>query len=212
MKGTINWDKMDSLGWIQDNSAIESIIRKHNLEVSELLPDHPDFRLGRYWLETCGTHSAINCLEAIGKIPETISGIWLPRLPDILSLFMNDPNNAELLQEAEHDFDPSTGMGNEYSMLYPISVKSVFGVELQYDTNKDWQHWIDIVSDGHSIQFCSINPGHYRAIVAFDETTNEFIVVDPWKGNPGLKGQDWWQYRMNQEEFDSNVKSYAIIY
>jgi len=209
MKGTLNWDRMSDLSWVQDNSAIESIIRKHNIEVSSLLPDHTDIsHLGRFWLETCGCHSAVNCLEAIGKAD--ISSVI--RKPDILAVFMNDPHNGPKLHGVDSNYDPSVGMGNEYATLYPFSVSSVFGFLPEYRNSGDWQTLVELVSEGHAIQFCTINPGHYKAIVAYDEDNDEFVVVDPWKGNPELVGKNWFEDRLTKGEYETNVRPYFIVY
>ena len=60
------------------------------------------------------------------------------------------------------------------------------------------------------VQLCFKNPGHFIAYVTYDEDTDETIYNDPWPDRfPDGNG---FTRRMIKQEYDSNVKGFAIIY
>ena len=84
--GCINAPCLDpnkkSLFWLQTRSSWESALKAHAIELINSTS-------GKDWLETCGSHSAVNCLTAVNPDPSTLEshgpGGDTPRVPDVLT-------------------------------------------------------------------------------------------------------------------------------
>lgn len=202
MQGCRNTAKMPGLAYVQcwkgkPNSAIEAIIRKEliaaqNAEDSAGEPSELDISLPRFWLETCGTHTAANCCAAIALDPAawiakfSTPGGALMRPPDQLALWINEPNVVATLADSLPGVDLNNVMANEYRQLYPIAVRNVFGFEAVHILSESWDGTVQHVKDGSSVMLglskdwkTGAPLGHFIGAYAFDETTNELLYADP---------------------------------
>lgn len=162
------------------------------------------------WLETCGPTAAVNCLGALGAdLTITCPGRYRPQPEEVLADYLNDPANYGALRAARPDVDPSEIQGNRVPQDYPVAVREVFGVRVQYLESLGWLGVVGQIRAGHSVQICLIKPGHYLAAVAWDEVTNELIYHDSW---PARVGGDGFCRRMSRDAYEGNVRPYVIIY
>jgi hypothetical protein len=100
--------------------------------------------------------------------------------------------------------------GNEIAQYYTVAVPAVFGVSCSFAFGGDFRAVAPLVQNGKAVQVCLIKPGHYIAVVAYDDVARELIYNDPWPGR--FKDGNGFNRRMGESEFKSNVKSYRIVY
>ena len=189
IRGVRLWNDRKTFS-IQTNNAVEAILRR--------LSDD-----GRGYLESCGPTSAINILDAMGvetRSPSVTGAIIQPE--DFLTLWMNDPANRPT-------GTPDTRPTNEYAAAYPNAIEKIFGVKVTFITKPKYESISALVSSGQGAMLCLITPGHFIAVVAYDEDTQELIYRDPW---PARTKTDGFNLRMGRAEFESNVKPYAVIF
>ena len=196
-----------SLYFVQTRSPIEAILKAH---------DSQNFNTtdAKYWLETCGPHSMANAVLAVAPDPSIYDvktpGGWVPRMPDLATLFFNGPQQIPAFQKLLPDTDFDTALENEYLALYPTACAALFGVRCQYKASHTWQDLIDAMKAGQSVQIVLTKPGHFLAVVGYDDQTNELVYIDPDDRRQPADG--WWRARIGQAEHDSNVKPWVCIY
>lgn len=201
IRGTKRWDDRGTFS-VQTNNAVETILSK------KLQKDSRGVPVG--WLEDCGPTAAVNVLESMGvaTMVKTPGG-WIAQPEDALAMWFNDPRNYSEMKKARADIDPGQYLGNEVPQFYPSAVKAVFGVVGMYTEGQSFE-WIgSLVSSGVGAMICLKNPGHYLAVVAYDDVKKELIYRDSW---PGRTGTDGFNLRMSPSEFKSNVKPFVIVF
>ena len=200
-KGTTHWEDRNTFS-VQTNNAIETILSK------KLPKDSRDIPIG--WLEDCGPTAAINVLESMGKVVSVRTfGGWFPQSEDVLALWFSDPRNYKEQRTARPGLNPVDVLGNEVPQYYPAAIRSVFGETAMYVEGQSFDWIASMVYSGVGFMICLKDPGHYLAVVAYDNVANQLIYRDPW---PGRTGTDGFNLRMGIEEFKKNVKSFCIIF
>ena len=181
----------------QDNNPTEEQLRKHGI---------------KSYLETCGPTAALNCISALGHNTD------LDNLPgeviqpeEVLSDFLNDPKNYDDLRNIRPSLNPASIPGGRVPQYYPWAVKVLFNVVCEFKWNMTFDSVSFDVSKGKAIQICFENPGHYVAVLAYDDVKDELIYNDPWSGNPMNKNGGF-NERLSRREFIDNVKNYFLIY
>jgi len=220
IQGTRNWRNMKRLGYVQcradgdygPNAAVEQMLAKHNAATYQTPTSNRD-----NWLETCGSHTAANLTVAIHPDPQTwlegfkVPGGALVRPPDVLTMWMNTPENAEDIN-AGAALDPAKmpSMANEYRALFPYCVRRVFGVEAEYHLSVGFADAKSAVLAGYGVML-GLNIGHFIGAYAYDDATDELIYVDP---DPHFHIADgnWWAARMGQKEYSSTVSDSFVVF
>lgn len=178
---------------VQTNNSIESILKK---------------AAAPHWLETCGPTSAVNCLDALGwSTAITLPGGGTVQPEDVLTLWMNDLKNAGLQKAERPDVDPATYLDNEIPQYYPVALSRVFGARAEFNPSITFASVGARMSLYQAVMICLKSPGHFLAVVAFDDATHELIYRDSW---PGRTGSDGFNLRMGSEEFTANVQPFAV--
>jgi len=188
IKGTKYWDNRKTFS-VQTNNAIENLLRLWSGK-------------DKGFLESCGPTSAINVLESMGHPVAIMSPAMAMVQPeDFLTIWMNDPKNAPGFK--------TEAPVNEYPRAYPNAITKVFGHACRYLEGQSFEWITSMVSGGTGCMICLKDPGHFLAVVAFDNLTNELIYRDPW---PNRTGTDGFNLRMGKKEFDTNVKPYVVVF
>lgn len=201
IKGVNYWSDRNRF-WVQTKNGVEAILKV-------ALPAGVD-GIHHGWLETCGPSSSVNVMDSMGTdISNKSSGGASLRPMDFLTLWMNEPQNFVSLGIAAGVTGPDQYMENEIAAFYPAAVKACFGATAVYKEGLGWDGLVNEVQQGQGAMICLINPGHFLAVVAYDDVTQELIYNDSW---PGRTGTDGFNLRMGKSEFLSNVKSYAIVF
>lgn len=212
------YDQAESLAYVQTRSAWETFLKKHNLyDAQELQADQGvtvNFDKGRYWLETCGDHTAVNmailsgCLDDVPPADPSAPASWQPRKPDLLMLFFSDPRDwAEL--DAVRDV-PENTLANEIPQYYPLAMRLVFGVDCEYVENIDFDTLKDYVAQGIGVQIATKNPGHFIGVYDYDASSDSLIIVDPWPDH--IANGEWWKVPYSRDDVSNNVNNWGIIY
>jgi len=176
---------------VQTNNSVEALLRRWSGK-------------NRGFLETCGPTSAVNVLDALG-VPTAITSPKFASVQpeDFLTLWMNDPANLPGLKV------PDDRPTNEYAYAYPNAIGKVFGASALYLEGQGFDQIAAMVTSGRGAMICLVNPGHFLAVVAYDDQTKELIYRDPW---PNRTQTDGFNLRMGRSEFESNVKPYAVVF
>lgn len=189
IKGTKRWDDRKTFS-VQTNNAVENLLRRWSGK-------------DRGFLETCGPTSAINVLESMGWPVAIMSPALATVQPeDFLTIWMNDPRNSPGIPLGEAPV-------NEYPVAYPNAISKVFGHPCRYLEGQSFDWLATMVSGGTGAMICLKNPGHFLAVVAYDDHAQELIYRDPW---PSRTGTDGFNLRMSRGEFAANVKPYVIVF
>lgn len=197
--GTPLWDQRKTFS-VQTNNSVEAILRKALLRVGK----------DRGFLETCGPTSAINILDAMGKPTAWYSPTMASIQPeDALTLWLNNPANTAALQGIRKDIDPDDYLSNEIPQYYPHAIGACFGVQARYVEGKNFEWVADMVRNRCGVMICLKSPGHYLAVVAYDDVSKELIYRDPW---PGRTGTDGFNLRMGANEFVTNTKNFCVVF
>lgn len=201
IKGTQFWNDRDRF-WVQTKNGIEAILRA-------ALPRGTD-GVPRGWLETCGPTAAVNVMDSMGKNIAVKSPTNEPIRPmDYLALWMNTPANWSLLSSIVPGVDPDRLLENEVAPYYPVALQRVFGVQVTYYKDQTFEWLAASVQSGKGAMICLVTPGHFLAVVAYDDTTQELIYNDSW---PDRTRTDGFNLRMKKTEWLSNVKPYTLIF
>lgn len=162
------------------------------------------------WLYSCGPTAAVTCLAALGySLKIECPGEYYPQPEEVLMDYFNDPKNFEKLKQIR-DLDYSVIPMNEVPQLYPTAVMDVFCAHGQFDWIGTFAAIAGIVEEGKAVQICFESPGHYVAVVAYDEETDELIYDDPWPSR--FPDRNGFNRRLSRAEHTDNVKPYAITY
>jgi hypothetical protein len=137
-------------------------------------------------------------------------GSYQPQSEEVLMDYMNDPRNYDALRKARPEIDPRAYHGNEIAQYYTVAVPAVFGVKCTFAFGGDFSKVASLVQGGQAVQLCLVKPGHYIAVVAFDDAARDLIYNDPWPGR--FKDGNGFNRRMSEAEYKSNVKAYRIVY
>lgn len=196
IRGAKYWNDKSKF-YTQVNNPTEEQLRKHGIKA---------------FLETCGPTTALNCIASLGHNTD------LDNLPgeviqpeEVLSDFLNDPKNYEALRNVRLSLNPASIPGGRVPQYYPYAVKFLFNVACEFRWNMTFDTIALDVARGKSIQICFENPGHYVAVVAYDDKNDELIYNDPWPANPMNKNGGF-NERLSRKEFEDNVKNFFLIY
>jgi len=195
IRGTKFWSVRDNY-YVQTNNPTEEILRK---------------RSDGGWLVSCGPTAAVCCLTAMGyEVGIDCPGSYQPQSEEVLMDFFNDPRNYDALKKARPDTPPDKWHGNEVPQFYPVAVPAVFGVKAEFLWGNDFGRIAAFLESGRAVQLCLIKPGHYIAAVAYDSSTREIIINDPWPGR--FSDGNGFNRRIGEAEVKANVKPFMIVY
>lgn len=192
--GTRNWQSIESF-YKQDNNPIEAFLKS-------TLGDRDS------WLESCGPTAACNCLASMGHNLKIICpGDYSPQPEQTLMDFFNDPRNKSDLNTVRIVGDDIPE--NRVPQYYPMGVRKVFRAKAKFMWGLDFDGVMAYVTKGFAVQICLKKPGHYLAVIAYDDTKVELVYNDSWNERDGKSG---WLRRMGRTEFRENVQTYFIVY
>lgn len=193
--GTKFWNDRDFY-YSQSNNPTEEILRK---------------RSDGNWLVSCGPTAAVNCIASMGfDVQVRVPGKYNPQPEEVLMDFFNDPRNYPALKDARPDTPPEVWHGNEVPQFYPVAIEAVFGVPACFLWSRDMDKVSGFLRRGMAVQLCLQKPGHYIAVVAWDEDAEELIFNDPWPAR--FPDRNGFNRRMGRAEFTANVKPFLIVY
>lgn len=193
IKGALKWDQKDAY-YVQTNNPTEALLRAKD---------------DTSWLESCGPTAAVNCLAARGcNLVIKTPGTYRPQPEEVLMDFFNDPRNKRKLNGVRVIGDDIPE--NRVPQFYPLAVFSVFGVRSRFKWGLTFGDVVARVSGGSPVQVCLKNPGHYIAVVAYDDVEHVLIYNDSWPER--FADKNGFNREMTIEDFSSNVQSYFIIY
>jgi len=196
--GTPYWNDREKAYFTQENNAYEHVLKCR-------LPE------GISPLETCGPTASLNCLASLGyDIRVRSPGRYRPQPEDVLTSFFNDPANFPALREAWSGLDPERLPGNEVAQWYPLAVREVFGKPCEFAGELSFYEARAHLSNGRPVQVCLRKPGHFVALVAYDEEKAEFILNDSWSGR--WPDRDGFNKRLSKAEYGVNIKPLSLIY
>jgi len=205
IKGAPFYDDRDRY-YVQTNNPTEQILKKEG-------------KGG--WLESCGSVALTNCMGVLGKdFVITCVGGFQPQIDEIVTGYFNDPRNYKKFLIVRPNLDPAlptSPPGNRVPQYFPLAAKEIFGVRGVYmELPSTIDLWAEVVSElvqGNPVQVCLKDPGHYIAVVAYDEDTNEIIINDSWPAR--FANQDGFNRRIGRKDIDSgpeNWKNFIVIY
>ena len=192
--GTKKWNKLEVF-YIQDNNPTEAFLKATLGSRDE-------------WLESCGPTAACNCLAAMGhNLKVVCPGDYKPQPEELLMDYFNDPRNkADLDMVRVVDADIPE---NRVPQYYPMGVRKVFKAKAKFMWGLSFIDVTTYVTKGFAVQICLKKPGHYLAVVAYDDEKVELVYNDSWNRRDGKSG---WLRRMGRTEFRDNVQTYFIVY
>jgi hypothetical protein len=193
IKGAIRWNDRQAF-YVQTNNPTEMIIR----------------RIDDQWLQSCGPTAAVMCCAVLDlDVAVTTSGGYQAQPEEILMDALNDPRSWPELRQIRK-LDPQEYAGNEVPQYYPWGVSRVFGATARFVWEHSWRRLAELLKDGHAVQLCLEDPGHYIAAVAYDSLEDEVIYHDPWPAR--FEDNEGFARRMDEDEYRTNVKPYMIVY
>ncbi|HUX43102.1 MAG TPA: C39 family peptidase [Rectinemataceae bacterium] len=196
--GTPYWNDRKRAYFRQENNSFEHMLRC-------------SLSGGISPLETCGPTAALNCLTARGyEVGVRCPGLYRPQPEDVLTAFFNDPGNFAALRAAWPGLDPERLPGNEVAQWYPLAVREVFGKPCEFAGEMSFYEAMAHLANGRPLQVCLRKPGHFVALVAYDEEKEEFILNDSWGGR--WPDGDGFNKRLSKAEYGANVKPLSLIY
>lgn len=186
------WNDRDMF-YIQTNNPTEALLSKV---------------MGKLQLETCGPTACVNCVASLGSNVEvSCPGEYKPQPEEVVEDFLNDPRN---FAEFERIRTGVSGIpGNRIPQYYPYAAKMVFGVDAEFMWISGMKTVIEGLKNGRPSQVCFIEPGHFVAIVAWDEEINNFIYNDGW---PERTRTDGFNLKIPFESAERLFQKYAIMY
>ena len=163
------------------------------------------------WLVSCGPTAAVGCLAAMGRdVAIRCPGGYAPQPEEVLMDYFNDPRNYDALRRVRAETPPENWKGNEIPQFYTVAVPAVFGVPAKFLWSLDINKIAAQVQSGRAVQICLDKPGHFIAVVAYDEARKELIYNDPWPER--FPDKDGFNRRMNLLELMTNIQPYMIVY
>lgn len=180
--------------YIQTNNVFETIFAK-------IFKKH---------LESCGATTATMLADFMGANVRVRSvGGWSCQPEDYLMLYLNDKRNYSKFRKARNNLDPAKFAGNRVPQYYPVALKDVFDIDAVFSFGISKHKIIDELSKKNALMVCLKNPGHYIAIMAYDETTNEVIFNDPYPSRRGLKNKGF-NERIHINKLLKNLKPFVV--
>ena len=196
--GSQLWNDRKRAYFTQENNAFEHMLKC-------LLPP------GVSWLETCGPTASLNCQASLGRdVAVRTKGGYRPQPEDVLTSYFNDPNNFEALRDSWPAFDPEGLPGNEVAQWYPLAVRSVFGNTCEFVGALTFDQAAGHIRLGRTIQSSLEKPGHFIALVAYDDERSEFIIKDSWASR--WPDHDGFCKRLTRAEYEGNVRPRNLVY
>lgn len=170
------------------------------------------------WLVSCGPTSMINCLASMGyKVDvRSLTGKWTFQPEELVMDFLIDPRNVPKLN-AIRDV-PADFSKQEVPQYYPYAASVLFGATARYGYGVNLENIQRHLRTGGTVQICLKTPGHYLAVVNYepdpsgtlDPDKGQLIYNDSWPGRH--EDGNGFNRSMGKEEFEANVKNYAIWY
>jgi hypothetical protein len=202
--------------YVQTNNPTEELGRKLREELADELEkigvaeDIIKAAHVRSALQSCGPEAAVGCLAVLGHPTNVYTpGIYQPQPGEILMDWFHEERNYSAMRQAFHEQDPAKVVGNRWPQWYPLAVSRVFGVRAEFNPSITRGQVIRHLKLAGAAQVCLIAPGHYIALVAYNDERDEIIFNDPWPDRfPDGNG---FNRRMSAAEW-SNVKSFAVLY
>ena len=196
--GSCSWRDRKRAYFTQENNSIEHILKCR-------LPP------GASWLETCGPTAALNCQASLGRdVGIRTRGGYCPQPEDVLAAWFNDPNNFDAMRKAWPGLDPQSLPGNEVAQWYPLAVREVFGNPCEFVGELGFEKAAGLIREGRTIQVCLRSPGHFIALVAYDEDRLEFIQKDGWASR--WPDGDGFCRSFSRSDFETNLKPLCLVY
>ncbi len=196
--------KKDSNGIIIPNSAIEEMLLKDDIQ--DMGSTNRNL-----WLESCGHHAAMNADVARLKDPDKFERSFSKkypgmRPPDIMSLWVNTPQNYPTLKTVRPDLDPHTINGSEVPQYHSFLLGHLFGHKAEFAWDTEWDLTVSLVRSGAALVKCLINPAHFIAVVDYDEQKKELVYLDS-----RAYIDDNWDSRLTELEYNSNTRKWGTI-
>ena len=190
MIGTKLWDDR-STHRVQTDNSVEAILRKSGVAS---------------WLEDCGPTSAtVACAVTGHDVTARLPGGSTIQGEDALSVWMNDPANADALHAACPDLDPADYMDNEIIQFYPSAIAAAFGAQAEVKVGVNFDTVVAALAEGSAVMIHLVKPRHYLCVVAYDG--ENLIYRDPW---PARTGTDGFNLKMGRDEFASNAQDSIV--
>ena len=162
-------------------------------------------------LQTCGASAAANCAAAVGyDLTTRTPGGWVVSGDDALILWFSAPVNAETIKHMV-GIDPSEIPASRYAALYPMAAVKVFGACCSRITAVSKDIICGWLRKSYAVQACISPPGHYLAIVAYDEATGELIYNDSWSTRKAQWGGDGFNRRLTSVE-ETTLVPEAVVW
>lgn len=183
-----------SIKYDQERNGVEAIIKKVNAAN----------KVNVGYLESCGICAFCTLMEGMeylsSKLYLTFPTGKKIQFDDAVMVYANDPANG---------FDNSK-MANRVAISYPKLANELFGARAEIVWSIDKNQLVSHLKSSDGIQICLKNPGHWIAVVAYDEDKDEFIYMDSWGSRPGLKNGGVHEV-MSAKDL-SNVQPFYIWY
>ena len=197
--GQKGWNNKLLYFFVQINNVIETVLQK----------------LGKKHLESCGNTSAVMCgalmANRISDMTIKSHGGWKCQPEDYLFLYLNDKRNYKKFLKARSNLKPSQFPGNRVPQYYTPAMKDVFNIDCKFDFISDNDFLKGELKKNNSIMVCLKKPGHYIALLAYDDETKEFIFNDPWPGRKGLKNKGF-NERIKAGALQKNMKNFSVVF
>jgi hypothetical protein len=196
--GAAFWKDRKNAYFTQENNSIEHILKCRLAE-------------GASWLETCGPTASLNCQASLGReVGIRTKGGYRPQPEDLLATYFNDPRNFDSMRKEWSGLDPEELPGNEVAQWYPLAVREVFGNSCEFVGGLGFEEAARHIREGRAIQVCLRSPGHFIALVAYDEESSEFVIKDGWASR--WPDGDGFCKRLSRSDYEANVKSLSLVY
>lgn len=187
----------------QSNDMLEGVLAK-------LAYAHP--------LQSCGPNASGSCMEAVGyyfdRAPlATVApgpGRYVFPADDMETEWLNNPRNYRMMVGV----DPWREPNHRHARLYPICVRELWGIRATWINSFSMERdALRHLRKGRALQVCLKPPGHYIALVGYDEATGEYIANDSWASRPRVPALPprGFNFRMTENEVKS-IASEAVVY
>lgn len=161
------------------------------------------------WLESCGPTAAVNCMAALGYDLEIMCpGVYRPQPEEVLLDYFNDPRNARALRRVRNIGGKIPG--NRVPQYYPIGCRDVFDADVAFAWITRFDEIAEEPYDGNTVMICFRSPGHYIAVVAVDDQTEDLIFNDSWPGR--WPDGDGFNRRLGRTVFEEEIHPFAVIF